>query len=286
VAEAIGSRYVHFPPANEISEKFNSWLFNNIFIGVEDIYVPNQKQEIFEILKPMITGGKLAKRAMQTDQIMSEACANFIFNSNHKDGLRKTKNDRRVCVLFCAQQQVDDLRRDGMGDDYFPKLYEWLRGGGYAIVSEFLHTMPITPEFNPATNCQRAPDTTSTASAISASAGGIEQEIAEAIAQGTPGFCGGWISSMQLDAMLERMGAHRRFTHSKRKEMLDNMGYVYHPTLTDGRVNNIVVPDNGKPRLFVLKGSPAYEITISAEAAKDYERANGHRRVERPAAFA
>ena len=277
VAEAIGGRYVHFPPANEISEKFNSWLFNNIFIGVEDIYVPNQKQEIFEILKPMITGGKMAKRAMQTDQIMTEACANFIFNSNHKDGLKKTKNDRRVCVLFCAQQQIDDLRRDGMDGDYFPKLYEWLRADGYAIVSEFLHTFPIPPEFNPATNCQRAPVTTSTASAIAASSGGIEQEIQEAIAQGVAGFCGGWISSMQLDLMLERLGAARRVTHSKRKEMLDNMGYIYHPAFTDGRVNNLVVPDNGKPRLFVLKDSAAAKLS-AAEATKDYEAANANRR--------
>ena len=56
VSEAVGRRYVHFPPAQEIQEKFNSWLFNTIFIGVEDIYVPDQKREVIEILKPMITG--------------------------------------------------------------------------------------------------------------------------------------------------------------------------------------------------------------------------------------
>lgn len=279
VSEAVGRRYVHFPPAQEIQEKFNSWLFNTIFIGVEDIYVPDQKREVIEILKPMITGDKLAKRAMQTDQIMAEVVANFMFNSNHKDAVRKTQNDRRFCVFFSAQQQVEDLKRDGMGGDYFPKLYDWLRKEGYAIVSELLHTIPIPNEFNPATHCQRAPVTTSTASAISASAGGVEQEIHEAIAQGTPGFCGGWVSSMQLDKMLERMGASRRVTHSKRKEMLDGMGYVYHPAFTDGRVNNVVTPDGGKPRLFVLKVSQAYQIQNAAEASKDYEKANmgGHR---------
>lgn len=282
VARAVGDRYSHFPPAQEISEKFNSWLFDNIFIGVEDIYVPNQKQEIFEILKPMITGEKLAKRAMQTDQIMAEVVANFIFNSNHKDGLRKTKNDRRVCVLFCAQQNIGDLQRDNMDGDYFPKLYEWLRKDGYAIVTELLHTFPIPNKFNPATDCQRAPVTTSTASAISASTGGIEQEILEAIEQEIPGFCGDWISSILLDKMLERLGAARRFTHSKRKEILDDMGYIYHPALTDGRVNNVVVPDGGKPRLFVKKNSASWLIQSGAEVAKAYEKANNNYRVPFP----
>lgn len=275
VAEAIGERYVHFPPAHEINEKFNSWLFNMIFIGVEDIYVPNQKQEIFEILKPMIAGDRLAKRAMQTDQIMAHVVANFIFNTNHKDGLRKTQNDRRIAPLFCAQQQARDLERDGMDGDYFPKLYGWLRAEGYARISDMLHTIPIPDEFNPATKCQRAPETTSTATAIHASTGGIEQEIQEAVAQGTPGFCGGWVSSIMLDKMLERLGAARRVTHAKRKEMLESMGYVYHPALSDGRVNNLVLPDNGKPRLFVLKGSPACAVQGNAEASKHYENANG-----------
>jgi len=282
VAEAIGERYVHFPPAHEISEKFNSWLFCAILIGVEDVFVSNNKQEVFEVLKPMITGDRLAKRAMQTDQIMANVVANFMFNSNHRDGLRKTANDRRVCPLFSAQQKAEDLRRDGMDGEYFPKLYAWLRADGYAIVSELLHTFPIPDEFNPATGCQRAPDTTATASAIAASTGAVEQEIFEAIAQGLPGFCDGWISSIQLDRLLERMGMARRVTHSKRKEMLEALDYAHHPALSDGRVNNLVLPDNGKPRLFVHKNSPAKTIIGALEAAKAYERSNNHSRVPFP----
>lgn len=283
VAEAVGRRYVHWPKASKLSKEFNAWMIGKVFYGVEDIYVPDQKREIIEELKPMITGGDgLEIEGKGVDQISADICGNFMFNSNHKDAVRKTQNDRRFCVLFSAQQQAADLIRDGMGGDYFPKLYEWLRKDGYAIVSELLHTFPIPNEFNPATSCQRAPVTTSTASAISASAGGIEQEILEAIAQGTPGFCGGWVSSIQLDKMLERLGAARRFTHSKRKEMLDNMGYVYHPSLVDGRVNNMVAPDGGKPRLFVLKSSSDYSIQGGAEAAKAYEKANGNHRVPFP----
>ena len=285
VAEALGRRYVHWPKASKLAKEFNAWMIGKLFYGVEDIYVPDLKREIIEELKPMITGGDgLEIEGKGVDQISADICGNFMFNSNHKDAVRKTQNDRRFCVLFSAQQQAADLRRDQMDGDYFPKLYDWLRAEGYAIVTDFLNTFPIPNEFNPATSCQRAPATTSTAAAILASTGGIEQEIEEAIAQGLPGFCGDWISSMQLDAMLERLGAARRFTHSKRKEMLENMGYVYHPALPDGRVNNTVLPDGGKPRLFVRIGSAAWSIQGAIEAAKAYEKANSGQRVPFPMA--
>jgi hypothetical protein len=276
VAEAVGRRYSHLPPANEISEKFNSWLFDSIFIGVEDIYVPNQKQEVFEILKPMITSDFLAKRAMQTDQVMREVVCNFIFNSNHKDGLKKTRNDRRICILFCAQQEFGDLDRDGMSGDYFPKLYTWLKADGYAIVNELLYTYPLSAKFVEELQF-RAPLTTTTEEAIRAGAGGVEQEIQEAIEQGYPGFSGGWISTIWLERLLDRLGLSRRITHHKRKEMLEQMGYRYHPALKDGRVNNQVTPDGGKPRLFVAEGSLHMQIADAAAVAKAYESANSNR---------
>lgn len=282
VAAAIGDRYVHMPPAHEISEKFNSWLFGNIFIGVEDVFVMNNRQEIFEVLKPMITSDRLAKRAMQTDQAMTNVVANFMFNSNHKDGLRKSKNDRRICPLFCAQQKVEDLARDGMDGDYFPNLYDWLKGDGYAIVAELLHTFPIPDEYNPAKDMQRAPITTSTQTAIASSEGSVEQEINEAIAQELPGFTGGWISSIMLDRLLERIGASRKMSHGKRREMLEAQGYTYHPSLMDGRVNNMVLPDAGKPRLFVKLNSPLCQLKTPSEVAKAYEIANNHTRAPFP----
>jgi hypothetical protein len=287
VAEAVGRRYVHWPKASKICKEFNAWMIGKLFYGVEDIYVPEQKREIIEELKPMITGGDgLEIEGKGVDQISADICGNFIFNSNHKDAVRKTKNDRRYGVMFSAQQQAEDLARDGMGGDYFPKLYDWLRADGYAIVSELLHTFPIPPEYNPATLCQIAPKTTSTQMAIDASQGGVEQEIAEAVAQGLPGFCGGWLSSMMLDALLERMGSARRLTHSKRREMLDALGYVAHPALPDGRVNNLVLPDNGKPRLFILKTAVDYRIATPADAARAYETANNSGRVAFPFAAA
>lgn len=278
VAEAIGRRYVHWPKASKLSKEFNAWMLNKLFFAVEDIYVPDARREVIEELKPMITGGDgLEIEAKGVDQTSADICGNFIFNSNHKDGIKKTANDRRFCLLFSAQQNVEDLARDGMQGDYFPNLYKWLRADGYAIVSEFLHTYQIPVAYNPAGECQRAPETTTTAEAILNSTGSIEQEILEAVAQGLPGFNGGWISSIYLDKLIEGMRLRGKITHNRRKEMLENLGYRWHPALADGRVNNTVIPDGGKPRLYIKTDSLALQITDPHAVAKAYEAANTNR---------
>ena len=273
VAEAVGRRYVHWPKANKLSEKFNAWMVGKVFYAVEDIYTTAHRAEILEDLKPMITGGDGYEiEGKGVDQVSADVCGNFMFNCNPKDGLRKTRNDRRYAIFFTAQQCAADLKRDGMHGDYFPKLYNWLNNGGYAIVSEFLHTFPIPDELNPATQCQRAPLTSSTEEAIVAGQGGIEQEILEAIDQGLPGFCGGWISSMQLDHLLSRLGRGAVLPPNKRREILVALGYDWHPNLPGGRVHNMVLPDGGKPRLFLKTDSPLRNLS-AAEAARAYTAA-------------
>lgn len=279
VAEAIGQRYTHMPPAKEIDEKFNSWLFDKLFIGVEDIYVPEAKLEILEVLKPMITGDRLAKRAMQQDQQMAEVCANFMFNSNHKNAIKKTLNDRRFAVMYTAQQHASDLARDGMDGEYFPRLYTWLKSGGYAHVTHYLENYAIPVEFNPTLGCQRAPLTSTTSEAVAASLGGVEQEVLEAIDEGRPGFCGGWVSSYALDRLIEKLRAESRIPRGKRRELMKSLGYDYHPALRDGRVNNPILGEGangaGKPRLYIKDGHIHANLTNGAEVARHYQAAQG-----------
>jgi len=275
LAYAIGQRYTHMPPASEISEKFNAWLFDKMFIGVEDIYVPDQKLEVLEVLKPMITGTRLARRAMQQDQTMHDVCANFMFNTNHKNAIKKTLNDRRFAVFFSAQQEAKDLKRDGMDGNYFPDLYTWLRQCGYARVAHFLHNYQIPAQFNPTTECQRAPDTSTTAEAVEASLGGVEQEILEAIDEGRTGFAGGWVSSHFLDKLIGQMRAERQIPQAKRRALMQSLGYDWHPALKGGRVNNVVMIDGCKPRLYIKQGHIHANLTGGAEVARAYSAAQG-----------
>jgi len=274
LVEAIGRKYCHMPRPHTISADFNAWQFGKLFIGIEDIYIPDQRRELAEILKPMITGEWQAIRKMQTDEGMAESCANFLFNSNHKDAVRKTESDRRYCVFYSAQQTKEDLIRDGMTGDYFPKLYEWLRADGYAIVHEYLATKKISHEFKNIL-VFRAPQTSTTHEAIVASLGMIEQKILDMVDEGLPGFAGGWISSAALENMLRNMNMHRSISINRRREILQGLGYDWHPALKKGRVNNLVLPDNSKPVLFIKKGHLAAQLVGAATVAARYTADQG-----------
>jgi hypothetical protein len=263
------------PQADDIGNKFNSWLVGKIFCGVEDIYVPESKAEIIEIIKPMITSEDIGTQGKGRDQVTNAICCNFLLNSNHKDAVRKTQNDRRFCIFYTAQQQVEDLSRDGMTGDYMLDLYHWLKKeNGYAIVSEFLHTWPIPDDYNPATKMHRAPETSSTALAIAMSQGGVEQEIAEAVAEGRPGFAGGWVSSVALDRLLRVIKAERKIPQNKRRELLAALGYLPHPALPDGRAQSESMIDGGsKPRLFIKAGHIATNLEAPSKALAAYIQA-------------
>lgn len=273
VSAATGKKYTHMPKAEDLDNKFNAWMIGKILIGVEDIYVPDKRSNIIEALKPMITSyDGIEIQAKGKDQVTMDSCANFMFNSNHKDGMKKTKNDRRFCFLFTAQQSAEDIVRDGMGGSYFPDLYDWLRDGGQAHVTHFLQTYPIPDEFNFTKGAHRAPISSCTAEAIAASVGPVEQEVMEAIGEGRLGFRGGWVSSAHLNMLLESKRMSTRMPSRKRGEMLKTLGYVIHPSLKDGRTNSIVPCDGVKSRLY-RKESEISTLESAVDVANNYEKA-------------
>ena len=272
IAHAIGWKHSHFPNAHDLTNKFNSWIAGKRFVCIEEICV-SDKQDMIEVLKPLITNMKIEIQAKGQDQHVIDNRANFSLYSNYKDGIRKTRNDRRYCVFYTAQQSNDDLRRDGMAGNYFPSLYNWLRKEGYAIVTNFLQTYHIPDEFNPAGICHRAPDTTSTGEALLMSLGGLEQEVLDAVEEGRYGFANGWISSCAFSDLLKSRKDEKRIPHNKRRMILENMGYIQHPGLKDGRVNNVIPTDGGKPKLYIKKGHLSIGLIGVAEIAKAYMQA-------------
>lgn len=279
LSQAIGQKYVHWPNAKALESNFNAWMVSKILIAVEELRPRGRElaEEVVEQLKTLIAGGiAMGVEFKGIDQLSMEMVANFFCTTNHRDAIKRTAdNSRRFANFYCAQQTYAEMLRDGLGPDYHPPLWEWARtGGGYAIVSELLHTYPIDPEFNPAGACRRAPTTSTTAQSIVESRGSIEQHIAEAIAQDSLGFMGGWISSVMLDKFLtETLRVGGKLSPTKRHEMLAGMGYMLHPGLPDGRVNNPVQPDGRKSQLFVLASSPLVHIRGAAEIARAYTAA-------------
>lgn len=272
VTAAIGTKYCYSPTAKEMTDKFNDWMYAKTFIGVEDIYVPEHKSEFIETLKPMITSERLEIQGKGDKKEMREVCANFLLNSNHKSGVQKTRDDRRFAPFYCPQQTKEDLARDGMTREYFRNIYGWLKNGGYAVVSNFLYTYPIPVEHNPA-NGDPAPHTSSTTAAIAAGLGAVEQEIIESIETDEIGFRRGWVSSIFLGRLLDRLRAGKIIPPSKRRETMQALGYDYHPGLDAGRAKTPVAPDNGKPRLYIKNGHISANLTDPKAIAEAYSAA-------------
>lgn len=264
ILKAVGPKYSHKPTAASLLEQFNTFLKNTVFIGVEEIHIPAGMAEdkYMDKIKSMITDDDFSIRAMRTDHKMHSICCNFLFNSNHLDALPKTRDDRRLCVIYTAQQSVDDLWRDDMMGDYFPNLMHWLDTGGYEIMSEFLWTYPLTPLPN------RAPDTTSTPRALKTSLNPMVQEIAEQIEQGTIGFKYPWVSSIALDNFIENLKLPYKPSQNKRRELLQSLGYDWPTHLPEGRSTRLI--EGKRPKLYVKLDHPAAMLQNPAEISESY----------------
>ena len=274
LTKAVGEKYTHKVNPKDIGNIFNSWLVGKLMILIEEVHTKD-KIDTIETLKWMITDERVPVQAKGQGQITGDNRANFFMSSNHRDAIKKTRHDRRFCVFYTAQQEYSDLAKSGMAGAYFPMLYNWAKHkNGYAIITNFLANYSIPAELNPAVTCHRAPATSSTRAVIEGSLGLIEQDVMEAAESGRPGFIDGWLSSMALDRLLDS----KRIVigMNKRKDMLKELGYIPHPALTKGRVNNPIVQEGGKPRLYVREGHSSLGVWQPVEAVRQYEAAQGY----------
>lgn len=282
LAHSVGERYTHLVDVHKMAKvgsNFNAWIQGNLFVGIEEIYVA-ERRDFLESFKATVTNDRLPLEKKGVDQSTGDNRVNGLMLTNHEDGVPINPDDRRYAIFYTAQQSAADVEADGMGGVYFPDLYDWLKGEnayaaegpshGYAIVNEYLRNYAIAEEFNPAGICTRAPQTSSTSAAIIASRGRAEQEVIEAVEQGQPGFNGGWISSVMLDRLLERIRIN--IPRAKRRAMLESLGYVAHPGLASGRTTITVQPDSARPRLYIRAGHVLQNLDDPLQISKRYER--------------
>lgn len=277
----VGEQYTHLPNSAALARdglKFTGWIDRNLFIGLEEVAYSN-KREFLDELKVLVTNDRMSIEKKGKDELTGDNRVNGMVCMNARDGVPIDDEERRWAIFYTAQQSKADLIRDGMGGTYFPDLWDWFRGenayagqtpGAHYIAHE-LTTMAIEAEYDPAKLLHRAPQTSSTADAVQASLGMLEQEVQEAIAEGRPGFCGGWVSSKFLDALIDALRV--KFPRNKRRELMARLGYDWHPALDEGRVNDVVTPDGGKPKLYVKRGHLALNLTQAGAVAKAYSDA-------------
>lgn len=278
LGHAIGWRYTHLPNADDLAGnglKFNGWMQNKLLIVIEEIYT-NDRHHVVDAMKVM-TNQKMEIQRKGGDQITADTPFNTLAMTNHKDAMRITWDQRRWAVFYCAQQSASDLTLHSMDGDYFPALYKWLEAEGYEIMNHYLHNYQVSDKFNPFGTCHRAPTTSSTPEAVHVSLGGVEQEIVNAIEEGRPGFAGGWVSTIMLSRLLDQLRLSSRIPQNKRREIMRALGYDWHPALVDGRVNNPIAQEGGKPKLFCQIGHLNYNnLKSAAEVMRAYCKAQNY----------
>lgn len=268
----LGEEYVHELDPKKIGNQFNAFMRGRLLVTIEEINIPGNRHDLIDALKPLITNHRIEIEAKGVDAVTEDVCANFFLFTNRPDGLPASRSERRFAMLHMAQQEVEDLARDGLTEDYFRQLYDWLNGGGYAVVVHHLLTCEIDARFDPAGAAVRAPETSSTEHAIRESMGREEQFINEAIENGEAGFAGGWVSSIKAAELLtQKLG--REPAPKLLGTIIRRMGYRPHPALTDGRTNGPIMPDNKKTRLYVKPGTPIYAITDYRDVTAAYSEA-------------
>jgi hypothetical protein len=265
----MGKRHSTVVQSSDVDNKFNGWVHGNTFAVINDFKV-GDKRDVIEILKPIITDRTIPfqKKGVETD-----TCRNMlgiIITSNHRDAVIKTKDDRRYATFITPHESADDILRDGMDETYYAALDHFMRNPlSASYMRYYFHARQVAHHPN------RAPETSSTALAITASLGTVEQEVLEAIEEGRQGFMGGWVSSKALDNLLKQMRAERQVPPARRRDMMRSLGYDWHPGLKDGRVNNVIMIDGGKPRLYIKLGHIHANLQGAAEIARHYQQAQG-----------
>jgi len=221
---AVGLHYVHYPNANELADsggKFNGWMRNKVFILADEIRV-DEKRQMVEVLKPLISESLIEVQSKGVDQQMEDNPANWGFFTNYQDAIPVYRNGRRYAIFYSGLQSEAALLAVGMNDDYFRHLFQWLRADGASHVTHWLMQRSVSPETMP----MRAPKTTSWTKALEISRTPIERTIVEAVADGVVGFKNGWVSSITAIARCREKGAIRNgIAPQTLLEIMRHMGY-------------------------------------------------------------
>jgi hypothetical protein len=218
----LGEMYTYSPKADELvnsGSKFNAWMRAKLMIIVNEIKV-DERRELIEILKPMISDKRVEVQGKGVDQEMEDNPANWLLFSNYKDAIPVNVNGRRYSIFYSAIQTNADRLARGMDDAYFNGLFTWLHSGGNEIIADWLLNYPIERGAIP----MRAPETSSQQEAVKVSRGPVEVAIVNAVEDGLAGFRGGYVSSLAVLKRLREVGV-RQPAQATVHRILEGMGY-------------------------------------------------------------
>ena len=262
VEYAVGYRYTHRPDDKGLANNFNFWMSGNTLAIVEDVSLKH-RYDLLNRLKSMITCERGAVEPKGVDQATVDVCFNIFMTVNEKDDVPVDDDERRYGVFYTAQQSKADLDRDGLTEQYFKDLGDWIKSEGYEAVAHFLANYPIPEIYNPATHALRAPMTSTMAEAFTYSRCRFQEEVLIAIEEERPGFRKGWISSIALRQLTTEIRSRMSSKHYTKK--LRQIDYIKCPELPQGKASHKLVSgiDAGKRPVLYCEVSKIDEIKRS-----------------------
>jgi hypothetical protein len=270
VAYACGERYVHRAKGSEFENRFHSQWYAKTLILVEDPVMKEAKLD--EVMKPLITSTRLAFEGKGVDIFMGDFPANFIITVNDFERIQKKEDSRRFAVFMSAIQTPRDLAAAGLTPSYFRKFVNWRDSGGYQYLANHLLNYTVKKEFDFSEDCVVAPMTSTTSIAIESSRSEVELRILEECEQGRAGMKNGWISSTVLTDFLISNRLKHHVKDNRRTQILEQLGYILHPYLPNGRsARACVAPDNKRPYLYVKRGHAALQEKTASRITDMYE---------------
>lgn len=232
--------------AQHIDDRFNGGMHDKTLCVVHEMHTDSFKDQRArqDYLKGIITEPSISIERKGIDKFNARNVANFFFCSNHRDAVRLEESERRFAVFYTAQSKAGDVERDGMGGNYFPQLWSWLRSGGFAHIAHYLQTFDIPEAFDPMRGAQRAPVTTSHRFAVWESRTHSEQVILQAIEDQEPGFIGGYVSTIMLKRYFEAEGEKPPYGRAL-ANTLRALGFI-----GGFKSSKIVMVEGGRPRIW------------------------------------
>ena len=134
----IGDTNVNKVSKTQLKTNFNSWATDYIINFCNELVASgNNRHEVHDSLKEMITDSTLSVTKKGQDSIKVNNFTNWFFTTNRNDCLPLKKNDRRFFVIDVLYSEKY------MSEDYFNKLYD-CRDKKYREILSYLRDYDIS----------------------------------------------------------------------------------------------------------------------------------------------
>jgi len=179
IGKLVGESNYSTPDSNAVNSQFNNWLIDTRFILMDEIKSANNKWDLLDKLKPLITDTTVSVNIKGGAQKFQRNYCQIWMNTNHAFPMAVSEGDRRLFIfksktIYMTREQVQEhIEPWYQGGDYF----KWAHSSdGLGAILGYLLARDLS-EFNPHAN---APMTDSRAELIADSSSDIDDWLTEA----------------------------------------------------------------------------------------------------------